>query len=50
MTEQPRDPPEPQELPTARQEAEEAYAAIVDEERRALREKNMRHRSMRLVK
>ena len=52
MTEQPQDPEQASKLVTAtrRQEVERAYAAIVDEERRALAEKNMRHRSMRLVK
>ncbi|CAN7538213.1 hypothetical protein [Rhizobium sp. LjRoot254] len=52
MTEQTQAPDEAAKLPipTRRQEAESAYAAIVDEERRALVEKNMRHRSMRLFK
>lgn len=52
MTEQPQEPEQAARLAstTRRQEAERAYAAIVDEERRALVEKNMRHRSMRLVK
>jgi hypothetical protein len=52
MTQQPQEPGDAAKLPTPtrRQEAERAYAAIVDEERRAIVEKNMRYRSVRLVK
>lgn len=52
MTEQWQEREQAAKLATAtrQQEVERAYAAIVNEERRALVEKNMRRRSMRLVK